>query len=480
MGLDLSHPHLGVAVPGPAHIAGDEQPQYLALGVAEVRPRNALIADFGVVPERSRSHAAVGGVLQLLGQVVGVDGRAEDRGCHLGVVERAHQIETGPLLRCEHHRSGEWPFVDVARLGAHERGGEHHLVADDGAVEAEVVAVDLPRPRLAAGRVAEDRHEVGPLTELIWAVGHVSQELVETHDVARLGEPPVRQRCPQQVQAKLALVGRQILQHHPVPEDVGVDVEPGAALLGIEGKHGPATPIGVERPEKGARGLGDRRRAHAGGLKRVEALADRAVRGKAGERLGHADGSLVDHGLQRRRELVPSPGGKSGGAVQPKVGPVSHQPLPVRRVTAIIAARWTQGGALDSEGLLDASEGHPVFMGAELVAELRRPGSWPVRPTHPRQLEILEFPAGRRRRGQSPTGGPVPRRERLQDHSASLMCRHRRHRSPNQGETRHWAPSWPARRPPHPIRPADRPVRTEECPRTCSARPIRLPRPPAR
>jgi hypothetical protein len=94
----------------------------------------------------------------------------------------------------------------------------------------------------------------------------------------------------------------------------------------------------------------------------------------------------------------------------------------------------------------------------------------------PRQLEILEFLAGRRRRGQSPTGGPIPRGERLQDHSASFMCRHGRHRSPNQGETRHWAPSWPAGRPPRPIRRSDRPLRTEGCRRNMQrADPIRLP-----
>ena len=145
-----------------------------------------------------------------------------------------------------------------------------------------------------SGRVAEDRHEIGPLTELIGAVGHVRQQLVETHDVARLRESPVRQRRPQQVQAELALVRRQILQHHSVAEHVRVDVQPGAPLLGIEGKHRPPAPIRVERPEKGLCGLRNGYRAHARDLEREEALADRTVRRDTRQRLGHAGGSLVD------------------------------------------------------------------------------------------------------------------------------------------------------------------------------------------
>lgn len=56
--------------------------------------------------------------------------------------------------------------------------------------------------------------------------------------------------------------GRQILLHHAVAVQKRVDVQPHPTLLGVEGKHGPAAPLGAKRTEKIARSVGDRHRVH--------------------------------------------------------------------------------------------------------------------------------------------------------------------------------------------------------------------------
>ena len=65
--------------------------------------------------------------------------------------------------------AGVGPDVTQARLGAEERGRHHDLVAEDEAVQVEVVAVELPAPRLVVRRRPEEAEEVGPLAVLVAA-----------------------------------------------------------------------------------------------------------------------------------------------------------------------------------------------------------------------------------------------------------------------------------------------------------------------
>ena len=80
-------------------------------------------------------------------------------------VEGADQVEPESLLRVEQRDAGERSEPDPARLGAHERGRHHDPAVEHHRVDAQVVAVDLPSPRLVAARCAEDRDEVRPLAE---------------------------------------------------------------------------------------------------------------------------------------------------------------------------------------------------------------------------------------------------------------------------------------------------------------------------
>ena len=48
-------------------------------------------------------------------------------------------------------------------------------------------------------------------------------------------------------------------------EDVGVDVQPGPSLLGVEREHDAASLVGVERPEEGLCRVSYGSGAHAGG-----------------------------------------------------------------------------------------------------------------------------------------------------------------------------------------------------------------------
>src|SRR5438270_1741681 len=67
-------------------------------------------------------------------------------------------------------------------------------------------------------RSAEDRHEVRPLAVLVGTTGQGDEQPVESHDVARLRESAGRESRSQQLQAKLALLRRQAVEHHAVAE----------------------------------------------------------------------------------------------------------------------------------------------------------------------------------------------------------------------------------------------------------------------
>jgi hypothetical protein len=104
-----------------------------------------------------------------------------------------------------------------------------------------------------------------------------------------------------------------------------MDVEPGAALFGVHRKHGPSTPVQVERGEEGLRRLRDRLGAHANSLQTEQTLLDRPVGADARQPLGQARRTLVDEGLQGRREVHLVAGREARHVVvKPELGPVGH------------------------------------------------------------------------------------------------------------------------------------------------------------
>ena len=161
---------------------------------------------------------------------VGHDRGVLDRNLLLICVERADQVEAGTLLDIEHSNSGETTGSTFARLGTHEGRGHRQLVADDGAIDRQMVPVELESPRRVRRRHTEEGHEIWPFAVIIRPAGHLSEQVVESHDVASLRIATSRQRDAEQVEECIPLNGRQFLEHDPVPIHVDVWVEPGSAI----------------------------------------------------------------------------------------------------------------------------------------------------------------------------------------------------------------------------------------------------------
>jgi hypothetical protein len=186
------------------------------------------------------------------------------------------------------------------------------------------VAVDLPGPGPLLAGVSEEGQEVQPLRVFIRPARHLTEQPVQPHDVAGLGEAPGRQAGLHQAKAKLARRRREILQHHAVTENEGVGVQPLAALVRIEREHRPLALPGAERAHKRGRGVGDRRGAYACRPERKQTRRGDALGGKAQERLAQRLGPLLDHGLHRRREAG-RPACRQGRHLpEPEICPVLH------------------------------------------------------------------------------------------------------------------------------------------------------------
>jgi hypothetical protein len=98
---------------------------------------------------------------------VGAQGAAEPQG-DLGLVAEG--------------RDALEPSRPRRRLGTEEHGGEHHLPADEDAVQVHVMTHQLPAPRGVVRRGPEDGEPVGELREgVAVAVDELAQVLVERH-----------------------------------------------------------------------------------------------------------------------------------------------------------------------------------------------------------------------------------------------------------------------------------------------------------
>ena len=185
---DLVHLHRGVLVTAPPDVRADEGEQHGPLGIGHLAAGDPLVRRHEVVVEGAGLHATVEQVLEMGGDVVGMDGRIDDRPVPLGGVERADQVEPERLLGVEQRSAGERAVAHPPGLGAHERRRHHDSPVEHDGVHAQVVAVDLPAPRLVAARFPEDRHEVRPLAERLVVTGQLGQQFVQPHDRAGLAE----------------------------------------------------------------------------------------------------------------------------------------------------------------------------------------------------------------------------------------------------------------------------------------------------
>src|SRR6516162_8553943 len=102
------------------------------------------------------------------------------------------------LFRRKHTCAGIFAEAREYRLGPHERWGHHELIAENKAVEVEVVAVDLPAPRLTCRRIAEDTDPIKPLAVFLGLARDLQRVFVQSHDVARAAVSRLTHAFPQQ------------------------------------------------------------------------------------------------------------------------------------------------------------------------------------------------------------------------------------------------------------------------------------------
>src|SRR6516165_1410148 len=109
---------------------------------------------------------------------------------------RTHQGETLFLLGGENARSGVLARARENWLGAHEAGCQNELIAEDEAVDIQMMAVDLPSPGLLWRRRPEDADPIEPLAVFLSLAGNLEDVLVEPHDVSRGAIPRDAHRFP--------------------------------------------------------------------------------------------------------------------------------------------------------------------------------------------------------------------------------------------------------------------------------------------
>src|SRR6185312_13899066 len=187
---------------------------------------------------------------QLTRQIL-PDGRAR----LLGYRQRAHQRETLLLLDLEHARAGVFAGARQHRLRTHEAGGEHELVAENEAVEVEVMAVDLPAPWLRRRWRAEDAHPIEPLAVLLGPARHLEHVLVEPHDVARRAIARRAHGLAHQRETMLTRVAVEIGEANAMAHQPGMDVRPVAPRLVLDRKRGGLALRRRKRGQEGPRGL---------------------------------------------------------------------------------------------------------------------------------------------------------------------------------------------------------------------------------
>ena len=196
----------------------------------------ALIRHHAIVLECAAEMQVVGEMPPPLRQIAAHHRMRDDGPLLLLRRKRAHQLQAGALLVLEQPDALERSVVGVVRLCAPERRRQHHLMAQHEAVEHQMMAEQLPAPRLGRGRLAEQAEDVAPFAHHRRPVHEVAEEAVELHHVAR------------EVVAMLAHADAQHRQHG-VAQRLADLVEAQAVMLDIELGVLPVPPLVRSRPE---------------------------------------------------------------------------------------------------------------------------------------------------------------------------------------------------------------------------------------
>ena len=170
-------------------------------------------------------------------------------------------------------------------LRSEEHGRHHELIAENDAVDDQVVPVDLPAPGGRSRRRAHHAEPVEPLAVFLPSAGDLADEVVQLHDVAHGREATLAQTRGQEREPALPLRRRQRIQQHAVAHEMGMDVAPPAPRVVVEREARPALLLTAERREKRRRRLDDRLRRHAGRCDGEQTSHRSAVLADAFERL---------------------------------------------------------------------------------------------------------------------------------------------------------------------------------------------------
>ena len=220
----------------------------------------------------------------------------ENRLAALLSAQRVDERQPLVLLGLQHAGARVDARLGDHRLGAHEHRRDHHLIADDEAVDDQVMAVDLPAPRLVLRWLAEHADEVDPLAVLGPAPGDLADGVVQPHDVARGAEAARAERLLDQPQRGRTLLVVEIFQQHAVTHQERVDIPPAPPGVRADLERAPAAagwrraPPETRSPRGGSARL--RPRSSASGK---ETGDDVAVGGDPLERLADEALSAVAH-----------------------------------------------------------------------------------------------------------------------------------------------------------------------------------------
>src|SRR5947199_7780381 len=190
------------------HVTGirlDERQQELALARCQRVSADALVWDDDVVLERHGLLASIRWSVALRWQIGEDDGLKDNRLLLLVQGEGANQLQSVALLGVEFTQSSIGAAVGDSRLGAPERWRHDDLVLEDKVVQVEVVAVNLPTPRLVHRGRAKDAEKVKPFPKKLPVAGNFPQHLIELHDFARGLETQHAQAHPDQRHRRVSL-----------------------------------------------------------------------------------------------------------------------------------------------------------------------------------------------------------------------------------------------------------------------------------
>src|SRR6516164_629542 len=211
--LRLGVADFSVARPNAARVGREQRLET----VAALR-RELGIADAGAI---NPPVVAKGGCQQLTREIF------SDRCTRLFVRrQRTHQGKALLLLGGENARSHVFARARKHWFGAHETGRQNELIAEDEAVDIQMMAVDLPSPGLLWRRRPEDADPIEPLAVFLSLAGNLEDVLVEAHDVAGSAIPRGAHGFLQQSERAFTLATIKVGQAHTVTHQPRVNVRP--------------------------------------------------------------------------------------------------------------------------------------------------------------------------------------------------------------------------------------------------------------